>query len=472
MRQKAFEKYNYLHRLDCVTDFVNLACNVVKADTLDGLMEGALPLLATAPPYLFEEVPKIHEPVVAAAIKPKNRAGVGAHFAAVKKYLSDLADDLDSGKPVVSHFPSMGPEPFLAMGVVPLCAEALTLYLTGSYENGVEEEIDEAEAEGIPNHSCSFQKAPFKAMDKGLLPLPDAFLVTTAPCNSSNMLYQNMMDKHNKPVFVVDSPYYWNKRSFKYFAEEYKQAILGVAKHLGTEIDVATLRKHVEWSNEQYEWWFKLQKLRRIKPNPDPGMHRAFDLAAWLLSGSNELWINYFKVLYEEAKERADNGLGVVPEGMEEIRTLHTYGWTAHTIYLPDWMEDNLGSSMAECGLSIYPGDLIGFVDTTNLDTMLEGLAWRSFNGVMHRTVMTFADLHINDMVSVAKEYQVDAAVFAGNNTCKWGWTYPKMLSDALQENMGIPCLSFETDIMDKRFTPREVTFSMLTEFFNNLRAR
>ena len=34
MRQKAFEKYSYLHRLDCVADFVNLACNVIKVDTI------------------------------------------------------------------------------------------------------------------------------------------------------------------------------------------------------------------------------------------------------------------------------------------------------------------------------------------------------------------------------------------------------------------------------------------------------
>lgn len=284
------------------------------------------------------------------------------------------------------------------------------------------------------------------------------------------MLYQDMVEKYQKPVFCVDSPYYSDKRAFKYFAEEFKQAIAGVEKVTGHKIDVDVLRKHVKMSNAQFEYWYKLQELRKIKPNPDPGMHRALDLAAWLLAGSNELWVDYMKTLYEEAKERAENRIGVIPEGMKEIRTLHTYGWTAHTLYLPDWIEDNCGSSMMECGLSIYPGNLVGLVDTTNLDTMLEGLAWRSYNGVMHRTVMSFADLHINDMVNVAKEYQADAAIFCGNHTCKWGWTYPKMLDDALQDNLGIPCLTLETDIMDKRFTPREVLFARFSEFFNNLR--
>ena len=471
MGQKVIEQYDYLHRLDVATDLILLGCTKLNAYTLEELMPIAMPLLESAPQYVRDQVNNIQMPAVAAAIKPKNRKAVGTHFVAFKQYMADLTDAIEAGKPLIHHFPSMTPEPFIAMDVAPISVEALALYIAACFNDGVEVEADEFEAEGFASHTCAYQKAPFRAIEKGFLPMPDVFVTTTAPCNSSNMLYQYMIEKHQKPIFCVDSPYYWNKRSFEYFLNEYKNTIEGVQKVTGHKIDVDVLRKHVKMSNEQLSYQYKLQQLRRIKPNPDPGMHRALDTGAWLVAGSNELWIDYMKVLYEEAKLRADNGVGVVPEGMEEIRTLHTYGYLAHTIYMPDWLEENCGSSLAECGLSVYPGELVGLVDTTSLDSMLEGLAWRSFNAVMHRTVMTFVDLHINDMVKIAKEYQVDAAVFAGNHSCKYVWTLPKMLSEALQDNLGIPCLTFEFDLVDKRFTQREVVFGLLSEFFNNIRA-
>jgi len=469
MSEAIIAKYPLFQRLDDVCTIADYLLTQ-GANDLEEVTDALISMCMTYPEHVVETGLLMNVEVLAASLKPKNRSHVHAHFMAIQKHLHDITDQMEAGKPLVAHFPSMTPEPFIAMDLAYMCAEQLSLYLVGALTDGVEEILDASEADGIPGHSCGFQRAPFKAMETGQLPMPDMFMCTTAPCNSSNMLYQMMMQRYDIPMFVCDSPYYWNDRSFDYFKEEYKRCLQGISELTGHTIDVDVLRERVEMSNRQLQYMYELQQLRRLKPNPDPGMHRAMDLAAWLMAGSNEECITYQKMCYDEAKARADKGLGVIPEGMKEIRTLHTYGWTAHFLSFPDWLEDELGSTELECGLSIYPGELVGLVDTTSLDTMLDGLAWRSFNAVMHRTVMTFSDLHIQDMVSVATEYDAEVALFAGNNTCKWGWTYPKMLTEALQDNLGIPCLTWETDLMDKRFRSPEDVKEMCREFFNTVR--
>ena len=46
------------------------------------------------------------------------------------------------------------------------------------------------------------------------------------------------------------------------------------------------------------------------------------------------------------------------------------------------------------------------------------------------------------------------------------------MLSEALQDNLDIPCLTFETDLMDKRFNSPDNVMDISREFFNTVRAR
>ena len=82
---------------------------------------------------------------------------------------------------------------------------------------------------------------------------------------------------------------------------------------------------------------------------------------------------------------------------------------------------------------------------------------------------MGHTDIHVNDMLSVAKEYRANAAVFGGNHTCKYAWTLPKMLSDILEDELGIPSLTYEVDLVDARFTPHASVKQHLTEFFKTL---
>jgi benzoyl-CoA reductase/2-hydroxyglutaryl-CoA dehydratase subunit BcrC/BadD/HgdB len=467
METSSRTKYEWLRQIDATTDLVGgvLGTGATSPDQLD------LPaLLSQVPEYHASLVPQLWPDVLVSVMKPKNSGAVATCAHAIKMYMNDLFQRMDEGKPVVYHYFLMTPEIFLGMDMAPICFEIYPALLCAFYQKGVEEEIDHIEEKGYPGHLCSAQKGATGAFEMGRMPLPTVMVKHGTPCDPSNMLYQYTMEKFNVPMIVVDSPYYSNQRAFRYYLDEWKRMIDELEKLTGHTIDEDRLRKHVEWGNKQVEYLYGLQMMRRAIPNPDPGMHRVLDTAALFLCGTTQEMADYMKTCHDEAKARYDQGKGFLPEGRNEIRTLWSWAWTGHFLSMYDWLEEEFGMSYLECGLSMLPGEVVGFVNTSTVDSMIEGLAWRSFNMPMARQVFSFSDIWISDFVNVAKSYHADAAVFSGHMACKHAWALNKLLSDSLREEAGIPSFRWEVDIIDARFTPHESAKNMLTEFFSTLR--
>ena len=111
----------------------------------------------------------------------------------------------------------------------------------------------------------------------------------------------------------------------------------------------------------------------------------------------------------------------------------------------------------------------VGLVDTTNVETMLRGLAWRTMQMPMGRQSMGFSDIWINDFVNTVKAYKADALILGGHVACKHYWALNKLLSDKVKEETGVPSLRFEMDMFDKRFTPPAELRRIMDEFFTTL---
>lgn len=464
--ESSLTKYEYIRKLDATCDLfaVAIASGAGSASELDI-------------PSLVKNIPEYHASllgsgfpeVLEAIMKPKNAKAIHAHTVAVKQYLADLTRKWDEGQPILYYSASMSPEIFLGMDLMPMAYELLPFNISAMFVDGVEKEIDAAEAAGIPAHACSAHKPITSAIEMGKMPKPDIFVKTSVPCDSGNMLYQYAREMYDARFIVIDAPYYHNQRAFRFFVDEWKRMIEELEKVTGKSLDEDRLRKHVEIGNRQLEYLYGLQDLRRTVPNPDPGLHRSLDLASVLLAGVNEKMIDYNRTCYEEAKARHDAGKGFLPAGRKEIRTIWTWGFTGHMLYLSDWLEEEFGMSYLECALSNLPKDLVGYVDTSSVDSMIEGLAWRTFNYPMGRSGMGYADTYINDLVKVAREYKADVAVFSGHSACKHSWAVAKLLRDALLQEAGIPSFEWETDLVDKRFTPHAVAKKQLSDFFGTL---
>jgi hypothetical protein len=107
----------------------------------------------------------------------------------------------------------------------------------------------------------------------------------------------------------------------------------------------------------------------------------------------------------------------------------------------------------------------VGMIDTSSVDTMIEGLAWRVMNMPMGRQTMGFSDMWINDFETVVKGHKADALILGGHMACKHFWALNKLMSDKIKEKTGIPCLRFEMDMFDKRFTPPAELRRIVGEF-------
>jgi len=467
-------KYDYLRRL-------NVTCDLLRVALSSGAQ--TLPELVANWPQIKAELIKEHDeeyvqhlfelvfPEVAEALlNPKHLQPTIKFAIALKKYVLDLGKYLDEGKPVVYNWPTFTPEVWYAMGVVPVFPfEAFAGLLSGLYTDGLEAENDEAEKQGFAFHICSFTKGPIKAIEVGKLPKPDLIIKNSSPCDSSNLNYQYAAYVNKCPLLILDSPYYTNQRALKYYVQNVREMLEEGQKITGMKLDVDKLRYHCEISNRQMKYMYGLQRLRKEVPCPDPGMMRFLDFGTLVLCGHSDLVPAYLEQRYKEVKERHERGETFLPPGKKEIRTLWSWGWVANMFYLPHWLEETFGSTYMECQLSYLPEDITGFVDTTNLDTMLEGLARRSMNFVMHRTAMSYSDIWVNDFVTIARSHKVDVAIFGGNRACKHAWTLCKILSDALQEQLGIPTLVWEHDVCDKRFMPHSKIKELLTEFFTTV---
>lgn len=466
MEQKAVVKYDYMARMARACDMFVWGIDS-GAHTMEELDIPAL--LAKGTEYHASLLPQVQPELIASLLKPKNGQSIKAFSLALRDYIEDLGVRIDQGKPIIGVFPTLPLELFYGLDVAAVLPEVFSLVIAATYKAGVEQELDASEVEGLPGHVCAFQKAPLMAFQNGLLPKPMMFVKTTAPCDSSNITMQYTAHKLGVPLHAVDSPYYSNRRAFKYFLDEIKRMIEKIEKATGHTMDEDRLRQRVQWTNEYMSNLFKLAELRKNRPNPDPGMHRMLDLAALMMGGCSENLPNYSRVTYQEALERQRKGKTFLPQGKKEIRTLWTGSMFPYAIYLGDWVEDLFGSTYVSCALTNMPADVHGLINTSSLESMIEGLAWRTFNFPMHRTVMSHTDVYLNDMLAVAKEVGADAAIYAGNMGCKHSWTMPKLLSDHFQEEIGIPTTTLEVDWVDGRFTPRDMVMNHLTEFFGTL---
>jgi len=371
---------------------------------------------------------------------------------------------LDQGKKVIYHYFVHTIEPMLALDLAPVCLEVLSGLTAALYTDGCEEGIDAMHAEGYPDHLCSSNTGGAGYLLKGYVPQPAAFLKGTTPCDPSNRVYEYLARKFNVPLIVVETPYYMNERALKYLTGEMKRMIGKLEKIAGKKLDEDKLREYVKLSNETGEYILKIQELRKLVPCPDTGWHRPADTIFTAQMGT-PFSRDYFKGLYEIVKERADKGQGVIPEGKKEVRLAWGYTWECFDLPFFNWLENKHGAIYTEDCLTLFPMDY-AMIDTTNMETMIEGLAQRLMQVPMARQAMSWSDTWINDFVDVARAYKVDALAIGGHMACKHFWALNKLLTDKVKEKTGVPALRFEMDMMDKRFTSPAELKRIMDDFF------
>lgn len=400
-------------------------------------------------------------------LEDKNRKTAQIFVDSLGEYVEWVHEGLDAGKKLCYHYFIHNVEPLLALDIVPICFEVISGLTAALYVDGCEQGIDAIEAEGHPDHLCSSTKGAAGFLLEGLLQKPDFILKGANPCDASNRLYEWAAHKCKVPLVTVETPYYFNERAHRFMVNETKRMISTLEKITGKKLDEGRLREYVTYGNEATDYIIKIQELKKKVPCPDTGWHRPADTILMSQIGTT-YGAAYFKNLYEIIKERADKGEGVIPEGKKERRLAWGYTWECYDLPFFNWLENEHGAIYTEDTLTYLPA-ISGKVDTTNMETMLEGLAWRAMQMPMARQTMSFSDVWIQDFVDICRSFKVDALVLGGHMACKHFWALNKLLSDKVKKETGVPTLKFEMDMMDKRFTNPSELKRIMNDFFATL---
>ena len=70
-------------------------------------------------------------------------------------------------------------------------------------------------------------------------------------------------------------------------------------------------------------------------------------------------------------------------------------------------------------------------------------------------------------MIDLCRRYRADAAIFAGHVACKGNWPIMKLVKDRIYDELGIPTLIFELDLMDPRVASMDSIKAQFEDFFS-----
>jgi benzoyl-CoA reductase subunit B len=379
--------------------------------------------------------------------------------------LSSVLERRAAGKKVAFYCFSFPREILDAMDMAPVCTEAAGIIPVLAL--GGEEFIDAPINAGLPESICGGHKASVGIILEKAEIKPDV-IINAGPgsCDPNAKLHEYMAELWDIPLLNLDAPYYHDERSFRYYRREFRRMVERLEEIVGHKVDYDRLREILDCSNQSTELYWEIQDLKKADPYPLSNIYCVLvELMKYIWSGRPEA-LEYFQIARDTAKELVEKGEGAFPN--QRARTLWTYSGIYFDMELFRWLEE-IGVAFVQDCFGWFPDRVI---DTTTVDTMLEGLADRTLNQPMTRQMKGAWDGPAGwaeDMVFLARELNIDSVIFSGNLACKQSWGALRLITERLRNELGIPTLRLETDILDKRITPTSVIKEQIEEFISTM---
>lgn len=390
----------------------------------------------------------------------------------VKGLMEGLGQIVEAGIPIIYTNLGNSPELVLALGegemeVAAFGYEALGATQAWFGNNQVNmDNIDLVESSGLSGDVCSADKLAIGHMLRKIMPPPVGGVFINTPCDNQIVGAEAFREIMGVEPFVVDVPYEIGDRSLRYVAMQLREQIKYMERVSGKKFSWQKMKAICEENNRMIELLLEWSDWR--KRTPCPQMSKVVTFGFVLLNTLSGMppgtW--YASELAGDAKERALSGRHAAESG-EKARAIW-FGdpiWWDLSFY--DWMDQELGM--------VVPMDLFGyvtaeaFIDTSSPETILYTLA-RKLTRVMpmSRQLTGAAEMYIDDLISVVREFHADCAIFPGNTGCKHMFGMQGLVREALRE-AEIPLLSFHFDLFDPRTRSLEDLKEDFRRFTNDI---
>lgn len=363
-----------------------------------------------------------------------------------------------AGKPVVWSCALVEKELYYAMGLFPYYPEQFAaLCAVRSKEKGEEKEAVRfariAEQAGYSTDLCGYERVATGYVIAGDLsdaPLsgmapPDLLVTTSSICDVRLKWFEDMSQRLNVPLFTLDRPERALSKirtepesyEVKYYRSQLEDLLAFITEVTGTKYDQDRLNECMEWGYRTNELRLELLELRKAVPSPMGCSDGFATMYPGMYCSGTEKAYDFYKTLRDEVKAKVEAGLGQIPN--ERFRLLW-YG-------IPLWFNMGIFNYFEEIGgvFAFEPVYNPSPWPTRRYEDPLTEMAVRTiYNGTSIGSV-------IQSLVEQCKEYNIVGGVLAYLLTCRPVYLPGLEIKRALEEQLGIPSVMIECDLVDER---------------------
>jgi len=365
-------------------------------------------------------------------------------------YYRDLATAKQQGKPVI-WVTSMSPiELVYAFDGIPFFPENYSA-LCSSRKVSVDF-VEAGESLGYSAGICSYalntfgfihlNKSAFGEMAPPPPP-PDVLLATEGACMTHPKWWEALQRHYNCPLVIVDAAYIVDSNHLtdhqkNYMANELENAAYEIAEYTDKKFDLDKLKEVVALSDRCSELWDDIDEMRAAVPTPISQID-VFTLQFPLvtLKGTKQA-VEFYEPLYAEVKQRVDNHVGFLEN--ERFRLMWDLFPVFHNLKLLNYFAQYDATFVAD----LYGNAFSGRLDASDPFGSLSA-RYQSF--FMRSASWGKSEIYKDR----ARRYKVDGMVFHANRCCRCFSAEQPELAHILKEDLGIPSMRFEADMVDPR---------------------
>lgn len=349
--------------------------------------------------------------------------------------VKELREHAKEGGKVVATYCVFVPEEMVwAVGAIPvgLCA-------------GTQFSIPVAETV-LPRNTCALIKSSFGFKLGRICPYVQAshLIVGETTCDGKKKMFE-ILNQH-QPVHVMEVPNKKTPQSRQLWLDEVYHFKDVIEELTGNKITAENLKEAIENVNARRQALQRLYNLRKTSPVPISGRDA---LLATQVSFYDDVKrdTQMLNALCDELDVRVKAGEGVAPAGAKRILV------SGSPMAIPNWklhyIIESAGAVVVceeSCTGTRFFSDKVD-ANGSGLDHQIKAVADRYMN--IHCACFTPNEERLDDIVRLAKEYQVDGVVHYHLQFCHTYATEAVGVEKRLEEE-GIPLLRIETDYGDE----------------------
>ncbi|OPY75783.1 MAG: R-phenyllactate dehydratase subunit alpha precursor [Syntrophorhabdus sp. PtaU1.Bin058] len=258
---------------------------------------------------------------------------------------------------------------------------------------------------------------------------------------------------------IIEKYSYQEEWRLDYAIKETENLISFLETVTGRSLCSKKLKEVMDRSTEQFDYIAKAMELAAPAPAiMGMGDHMAHLIGTQFFRG-HEFGLEVARMLYEELKERRQEGMAICDD--ERIRLMYLWvpNWFTPAFY--DYFADKYGAVF--CWLGYLPIITHGLVRRNTSDP-LKALASRYVHYGELGNTPWWTESHLAE----AKKWKIDGAVYPIAESCKF-LCGPMLLTKRALEESGVPTLNIVSDMVDPRDWDEAKMIAIYSNFIETL---